>query len=79
MEGWTSALDKQGVAVDSALRNKVEIPIPINYLPDAPTVIEGDGGSSVDEQEKASKVRDGDLVVESFDEKDAKCGDQPTT
>ena len=44
-----------------------------------PTTIEGDGGSSVDEQEKASEVRDGNPAVESFDEKDAECGDQPTT
>jgi len=72
-------LDKQGVAADSALRNEVEIPIPINYLPSAPTAIEGDKGSSVDEQEKASEVRDGDPVVDSFDVKDAKCRDQPTT
>lgn len=79
MEGWISARDKEGVAADSALRNEVEIPIPINYLPDVPTAIEGDGGSSVNEQEKASEVQDGDSLVKSLVEKDVECGDKPIT
>nr|POF22018.1 hypothetical protein CFP56_73838 [Quercus suber] len=49
--GWTNALDKQEVVVDSILRNEEEIPIPNNYLPDVLAVTKGDRGGSVAEEE----------------------------
>ena len=51
MEGWTSALDKQEVAIDLVLRNEEEIPIPNNYLPDVLAVTKGGRGGSVAEEE----------------------------